>query len=69
MDEQHGFENPTFKQRSGRFVAQCIRVLKVTRKPNRQEFRMLVKISGLGIAVIGAIGFILHLLKTLLLPF
>jgi protein transport protein SEC61 subunit gamma-like protein len=69
MDEHNSFENPTLRQRASRFVTQCIRVLKVTRKPNKTEFRTLVKISGLGIAVIGAIGFVLHLLKTLLFPF
>lgn len=63
------YEQPTFKQKSSRFIQQCIRVLKITKKPDRYEFRTLVKISGLGIAVIGSIGFVLHLLKTVLLPF
>ncbi len=59
----------TFKTKAKSFIIQCVRVMKVTRKPDKEEFRMLVKVSGLGIAVIGTIGFLLHIIKTLLLPF
>ncbi|RLJ02074.1 MAG: protein translocase SEC61 complex subunit gamma [Candidatus Aenigmatarchaeota archaeon] len=40
----------------------CIRVLKVARKPDREEFFEAAKITGLGIIVIGMIGFIIFLL-------
>jgi len=62
-------EEQTFKTKARSFVIQCLRVLKITKKPDRDEFRMLVKVSGLGIAVIGMIGFLLHVVKTLFLPF
>ena len=45
------------------YVAECYRVLLVTKKPDRTEFKTVVKVSGLGILVIGLIGFILHLLN------
>jgi protein transport protein SEC61 subunit gamma and related proteins len=61
-------EDTSFKTRMRRFFIQCIRVLKITKKPNRDEYRTLVKVSGLGIAVIGMIGFLLHVLFVLLLP-
>ena len=51
----------TFGQRAKRFMTQCWRVLKITKKPDKQEFTMLVKVSGLGIAVVGLIGFILFM--------
>ena len=48
------------------FIAECKRVLKVTKKPDRYEFQTIVKVSGLGILIIGAIGFILNIIKTML---
>ena len=50
------------------FVQECRRVLKVTKKPNAMEFKTIVKISGLGMLVIGLIGFLIQLIKNLLLP-
>ncbi len=50
------------------FIGECIRVLKVTRKPDREEFKTIVKVSGLGILLIGLIGFVITMLKQLLFP-
>jgi protein transport protein SEC61 subunit gamma-like protein len=58
-------ENLSFTSKAKRFFIQCARVLKITKKPNREEFTMLVKVSGLGIAVIGFIGFALHIIWSL----
>lgn len=41
----------------------CIRVLRTTKKPDKEEFKTIVKVSGIGILVIGAIGFLVHLLN------
>jgi len=41
------------------FYRECIRVLKITRKPNKEEYKTIVKITSLGILIIGLIGFIL----------
>ncbi|MBW3012145.1 protein translocase SEC61 complex subunit gamma [Candidatus Woesearchaeota archaeon] len=38
------------------------RVLKVTKKPNKQEFLTIFKVSGIGILVIGAIGFLINMI-------
>lgn len=59
-------EDRTFKTRARRFITQCARVMKITKKPDRAEFKTLVKVSGLGIAVIGATGFLLHVIWVLL---
>jgi len=48
------------------FTKECLRVLKVTKKPNQYEFKTIVKVSSLGMLVIGLIGFILVLIKELL---
>jgi len=42
-----------------------MRVLRVTKKPDRIEFTTIVKASGLGILIIGLIGFIIQMVKVL----
>ncbi|MDK2789752.1 MAG: protein transport protein subunit gamma [Methanothermococcus sp.] len=42
------------------FLQQCKRVLMVSRKPTREEFLTISKVTGLGICVLGALGFIIH---------
>ena len=49
------------------FVKECARVLKITKKPSNFEFKTIVKVSGLGMIIIGMIGFLLQLVKELLL--
>ncbi len=44
-----------------RFLTKSGRVLRVTRKPNKQEFLTISKVSAIGILLIGLIGFILRL--------
>lgn len=39
------------------------RVLKLARKPRKQEFMNVAKITGLGIIVVGFIGFIIKLIS------
>jgi len=56
-----------WKQKLKDFVRECRRVLKITKKPDAVEFKTIVKISGLGIIVIGLIGFAIHFVKELLL--
>ncbi|UEC42492.1 MAG: Protein translocase subunit SecE [Methanothrix sp.] len=41
-----------------------IRVLKLARKPNREEFMTISKISILGITLIGILGFIIYVFLT-----
>ncbi|MEE9565063.1 MAG: protein translocase SEC61 complex subunit gamma [Candidatus Hydrothermarchaeaceae archaeon] len=37
------------------------RVIKLSRKPKRSEFIMIAKITGLGMIVVGTIGFIIRM--------
>ncbi|WP_407357325.1 protein translocase SEC61 complex subunit gamma [Methanolobus sp. WCC5] len=39
-----------------------LRVLKLTKKPSREEFLTISKVAGLGILVIGFVGFLIYLL-------
>tara|TARA_Y100000310_G_C20286325_1_gene625045 strand:- start:287 stop:478 length:192 start_codon:yes stop_codon:yes gene_type:complete len=44
------------------FTKECKRVLQVTRKPSMEEFKSIVKVTGMGMLAIGLIGFIITLL-------
>ena len=48
------------------FTIQSKRVLKITKKPSKEEFKVIVKVSGIGIAVIGFLGFTIHIAWKLL---
>jgi protein transport protein SEC61 subunit gamma-like protein len=50
------------------FLGECLRVLRVTRKPSKIEFNTIVKVSGLGMIIIGLIGFVITMLRELLFP-
>lgn len=49
-----------------KFIKETLRVLRITKKPNKEEYKSIVKITALGAAIIGAIGFALFLGKQLL---
>lgn len=50
-----------------RFVNKCVIVLRVTKKPTKQEFMTIFKVSGLGIVIIGLIGFVVQIVRQLLI--
>lgn len=56
-----------WKEKATAFVKECIRVLKVTKKPDKTEFVTIVKVSGMGILIIGLIGFLVFLIKEVIL--
>jgi protein transport protein SEC61 subunit gamma-like protein len=43
------------------FWIQCKRVMRITKRPSKEEYWTIVKVSGLGILLIGFIGFIAHM--------
>jgi len=57
MGKQEDFKN---------FVRECVRVLKVTKKPSKEEYKTIVKVTGLGMLAIGFIGFIILVIKQLI---
>ncbi|MBS3101850.1 protein translocase SEC61 complex subunit gamma [Candidatus Woesearchaeota archaeon] len=47
------------------FIGECKRVLTVTKKPDAAEFKTIVKVSGLGMLIIGLVGFVITMFKLL----
>ncbi len=43
------------------FVSQCTRVWHLLKKPNKEEFTTIAKISAIGLGLIGVIGFFISL--------
>lgn len=56
-------ENNSLRGRFKNYIEECIRVLKITKKPTMAEYKSIVKISVLGLALIGFLGFMIQLLK------
>ncbi|MFA6889165.1 MAG: protein translocase SEC61 complex subunit gamma [Candidatus Woesearchaeota archaeon] len=48
-----------------RLILEYKRVITVTKKPTREEFITIVKVSGLGILVIGLLGFVIQMIEVL----
>jgi protein transport protein SEC61 subunit gamma-like protein len=48
------------------FVVECKRVFIITKKPTKEEFKTIIKVSGLGMIIIGLVGFLIHFIKQLL---
>lgn len=44
------------------------RVLKMARKPTNDEYEKTAKITGLGILLIGALGFVIYIIRELVAP-
>ena len=41
------------------FTAQCVRVWHLLKKPSKNEFTTIAKVSALGLGLIGLLGFII----------
>ena len=48
------------------YLKELVRVFKITKKPSKHEFLSVVKVSAIGIALIGLIGFIISIAWELL---
>ncbi|MDD3263797.1 MAG: protein translocase SEC61 complex subunit gamma [Candidatus Nanoarchaeia archaeon] len=57
---------PNKKSKIGNFIKNAKRVLKLTRKPTKEEFTTTLKITALGVLAIGFIGFVIVGIKYLL---
>jgi protein transport protein SEC61 subunit gamma-like protein len=61
---QHRIEEREQRIGKGRFG----RVLKMARKPTNEEYEKTAKITGLGIVMIGALGFLCYIIRELIAP-
>ncbi len=48
--------------RLGSFIKECKRVLMLTKKPSKEEFKIIVKVTAAGILLIGLVGFIINMI-------
>ncbi|MCC6010044.1 MAG: protein translocase SEC61 complex subunit gamma [Desulfurococcales archaeon] len=44
------------------------RILKLARKPDKEEFSVLLKLNLLGFTLIGAISYLIHIIATVIAP-
>ena len=65
MDDQ--VTKPSLSQRFKSFLVECRRVWQLTKKPTKTEWFMVIKVTGLGILILGVIGFIINIFWQLLL--
>lgn len=65
MDQTFEQEKRSFWSKTKSFFLKSKRVFRITKKPSREEFKVIVKVSAIGIAIIGAIGFLIHLVWTI----
>mgnify|MGYP001587813657 CR=1 FL=1 len=50
------------------FYNKCVRVWHVLRKPSKEEFWMVTKVSAIGVLVIGLLGFLIAMSINLISP-
>ena len=60
-------KKPSLTQRFKSFIIECRRVWQVTKKPTKEELTIIVKVTGIGILIIGFLGFVINMLWQLLL--
>ncbi len=65
MFEQE-FQKPSLKEKIKSFVVESVRVFKLTKKPTKEEFKIIAKIAGIGTLIIGFIGFLVHIIAQLI---
>ena len=58
---------PSLGQRFKSFLVECRRVWQVTKKPTKEELKVIVKVTGIGILIIGFVGFLINMMWQLFL--
>jgi len=56
-----------FLESTKSFLVKCKRVWMVLKKPSKKEFQMIVKVSAIGILILGLLGFVLAVIMKLLI--
>lgn len=54
------------KESINSFLKQCERVLRVSKKPDADEYKTVAKVTGVGIIIIGLVGFVVEILSQVL---
>jgi len=56
----------SYKESILEFIEKSRRVLKVSKKPDREEYFTVAKVTGIGIIILGVIGLIITLMAQIL---
>jgi protein transport protein SEC61 subunit gamma and related proteins len=56
----------SFKESTDDFIKQCKRVIRVSKKPDAEEYGNFIKVAAIGILIIGAVGFVVVIIGQLL---
>lgn len=59
-------EKQNFSGKSKSFLIKCKRVWTTLKKPSRKEFETIAKVSAIGIALLGAAGFLISIIVKLI---
>ncbi len=65
MDDQQA--KPSWHSKFKTFLVECKRVWQVTKKPTTQELKTVVKVTGIGILLVGLVGFLVQMIWQLIL--
>lgn len=60
-------EKPSYLTKLKSFLIECRRIWQVTKKPSKQELITVVKVTGIGMLIIGFIGFLINMIWQLLI--
>ena len=60
--EFENFQKPSLWTKFKRFVIESKRVFIVTKKPTKEEYKIVVKVTSIGLLIIGAVGFIIAII-------
>ena len=63
-DVQHRIEERQHRIGKGKYG----RVLRMARKPTNEEYERTAKIVGIGILIVGALGFVVYIIRELVAP-
>ena len=55
-----------YKEQIDNTLKDCKRVLRISKKPNQEEYLAFTKVTALGIVIIGVVGFIFVLVSELI---
>ena len=56
------------KEKLSSFFGQCVRVWHLLRKPSKEEWVNVSKISAIGLGLIGLLGFLITVIMTFIYP-
>ena len=60
-------EKPSLTTKFKSFLVECKRIWNVTKKPSKTELITIVKVTGIGMLIIGFLGFLVNIIWQLLL--